>query len=939
VTRTPLRGRDGEIGIIGDTLASARRGHGAVLFVAGRPGFGKTRLLSEAAALAKQRGFRVGAGAVAPSEQVVPMGGLLSALFDGREPLADPGGRRRLPYLPEQRYWLLDELESLLEQAALASPVLICIDDMCGRDSGTLAALRTLPPRLVGLPLVWLVSFRDGRVSAQLQSAVESLDELGARTLALGPLNADAVAQVAADIIGAVPGQSVLDLAARAHGSPFLLAEMLRGLKEEALVRIESGNAILVEERLPARITGTTRERLARLSEPARQAALVASVLGRRFSFDQLAAMLDEPAAALLGPVDELLGADLLAEEDGLLTYRHDLIREAVQDSLPPTALRALQRQAVGAMLATGAAPLEVAALVADSAQPGDQAAVRTLRQAAGALGSSDPGAAADLSRRALELAPPGDPLRGLLAGETALFLHAAGRIEEGKSFADKALGEALSAEQEAQIRLSISAMMAVSPDERARANRHALALPGLPGELRARHLASLVHNLAVGGHPREAGELLSAARDTVRATADANAVFTLGFAEAILDHTSGGFRPALEKIDDIVRRPSGANEPAREVMASRVRAEVLAALDRYDESLGLCADGLAASLRHHQGWAVRVWEGQRGCQLLQTGQVADAAAALDGVVAAAPTGSPAAVLDAVFAVASGRAAIHAGNEPAVRRRAALARELLRGGQPAVRRHAAWLLALVSMRDGDPAAARAHLCALGEDERLSVVPLFPLDVTDEVPLIRIALAAGDSDLANAAVASAKDRLRRNPDVASIAGTAAHAEGLLNADADRLAAAARWFEDSPRPLALASALEDAGKAAAGRGAAEQGAAMLGRALELYARAGASWDAGRVRRRLRALGVRHRLAAAGPSRQGWSGLTTSELDVARLVAQGLTNRQTAERLFLSPHTVSNHLRHAFAKLGITSRVELARLAARHDNAVAEPGQRGR
>jgi DNA-binding CsgD family transcriptional regulator len=109
------------------------------------------------------------------------------------------------------------------------------------------------------------------------------------------------------------------------------------------------------------------------------------------------------------------------------------------------------------------------------------------------------------------------------------------------------------------------------------------------------------------------------------------------------------------------------------------------------------------------------------------------------------------------------------------------------------------------------------------------------------------------------------------------------------------------------------------------------ALLGRALELYAHAGASWDAGRVRRRLRALGIRHRLAPVAPPRQGWSGLTKSELDVVRLVAQGLTNRQTAERLFLSPHTVSNHLRHAFTKLGITSRVELARLAARHDNAV--------
>src|SRR6266446_172234 len=74
----------------------------------------------------------------------------------------------------------------------------------------------------------------------------------------------------------------------------------------------------------------------------------------------------------------------------------------------------------------------------------------------------------------------------------------------------------------------------------------------------------------------------------------------------------------------------------------------------------------------------------------------------------------------------------------------------------------------------------------------------------------------------------------------------------------------------------------------------------------------------------LGVRRRLVAAEPEANGWAALTTSELTVARLVAEGLTNREVAERLFVSPHTVSSHLRHVFAKLGITSRVELARVA---------------
>jgi DNA-binding CsgD family transcriptional regulator len=370
-------------------------------------------------------------------------------------------------------------------------------------------------------------------------------------------------------------------------------------------------------------------------------------------------------------------------------------------------------------------------------------------------------------------------------------------------------------------------------------------------------------------------------------------------------------------------------NEPVRELLASRLRTELLATLDRYDEALRLSTDGLAAGQRDHQGWAVREWEGGRGCRLLQIGRLGEAAAALDGVVAAMERVTPASSLDVQAAVASGRVAMHTGNEPQVRKCAAIARALLETGARLGQCAGAWLLAVIALREGDAAAARAQLCALGEAERLTIVPLNPMDVTDEVPLARIAVAAGDGELAASAVATTRERLRLNPAVASIAGTAAHVQGLVTGDADHLALAVRCFEEGPRPLALASALEDAGRLLAGHGDREAGIASLGRALELYHRAGASWDAARVRRRLRALGVRRRLAGTAAPRNGWPGLTECELEVVQQVARGLTNRQVAERLFLSQHTVSNHLRHAFAKLDVTSRVELARLAAIHDS----------
>jgi len=104
-----------------------------------------------------------------------------------------------------------------------------------------------------------------------------------------------------------------------------------------------------------------------------------------------------------------------------------------------------------------------------------------------------------------------------------------------------------------------------------------------------------------------------------------------------------------------------------------------------------------------------------------------------------------------------------------------------------------------------------------------------------------------------------------------------------------------------------------------------------ALVLYAEAGARWDAGRVRGRLRDQGIRRRLVPRERAETGWEAMTDSELAVARLVAQGLTNREVAEQLFVSPHTISSHLRSIFAKLDINSRLALARIAAEHDATV--------
>jgi hypothetical protein len=148
--------------------------------------------------------------------------------------------------------------------------------------------------------------------------------------------------------------------------------------------------------------------------------------------------------------------------------------------------------------------------------------------------------------------------------------------------------------------------------------------------------------------------------------------------------------------------------------------------------------------------------------------------------------------------VASGRVAMHTGNERQICKCAAIAGALVETAARRGKCSGAWLLALIALWRGDAAGARAHLCALGEAERLTIVPLNPMDVTDEVLLARIAMAAGDGELAASAVATARERLRLNPAVASIAGTAAHAEGLVTGDPDHIAVAIECFGKGTPP---------------------------------------------------------------------------------------------------------------------------------------------
>jgi len=138
--------------------------------------------------------------------------------------------------------------------------------------------------------------------------------------------------------------------------------------------------------------------------------------------------------------------------------------------------------------------------------------------------------------------------------------------------------------------------------------------------------------------------------------------------------------------------------------------------------------------------------------------------------------------------VVLGRIALHTADQRQTELTAAIARVMLRSGVPGIERHAAWLLAQQAQAGGDPAQARRWLTAQGETERLCLFPLFPLDPADDPQLVRIALASGDRELAEAATAGAERRAEVSPAVPAVLASAVHARGLLTGNIGLLAQA-------------------------------------------------------------------------------------------------------------------------------------------------------
>jgi DNA-binding CsgD family transcriptional regulator len=191
----------------------------------------------------------------------------------------------------------------------------------------------------------------------------------------------------------------------------------------------------------------------------------------------------------------------------------------------------------------------------------------------------------------------------------------------------------------------------------------------------------------------------------------------------------------------------------------------------------------------------------------------------------------------------------------------------------------------------------------------------------------LAVLLRDLRLATDAAATLMARSAR-AEVPRIGAAAMLCRGLVHGDVDALEVSVGAYRTIARPYELAHACEAIALTLEQGGSRERSIAYARESIEIYERLGATRDVARVEASLRALGIRRgRRSLRRRPATGWESLTPTERSVVGLVADGLRNREIADRLFISPRTVETHLTHVFGRLGIASRTELVALAGRH------------
>ncbi len=359
----PFVGRSKELSELAAALDEAGAGRGSLVLLSGEPGIGKTRLMSELAALAAGRNARVvtgrcweegGAPPFWPWMQVVrSLEGDFEQLASSAE--RQTGRRGAGGVVPEgERLRLFDEVRRFLAEAAVESPLVVTLDDVHAADEPSLLLLRFLGDALAESSVLLVASYREAEQRVRdLADAFAELARVGRRIPLRGLSSADVEAYVAS-VTGSPPTQQVV---ARLHeitgGNPFFIGEVVRLVAAEDTFAAldETGSDPFV--RIPEEVRALIRRRVATLATEAIGALRVAAVIGREFDLHVLQRMSRLTPAGLLDVLESAAAVGVIAELSRATRrygFAHELVRETLYDDLP-SARRLELHQEVGRLL------------------------------------------------------------------------------------------------------------------------------------------------------------------------------------------------------------------------------------------------------------------------------------------------------------------------------------------------------------------------------------------------------------------------------------------------------------------------------------------------------------------------------------------------------------------------------------------------------------
>ncbi len=918
VAPTPpaLIGRDEQLARLREIID---RAEGDVVLVSGEPGVGKTRLVTEA--VGEDRGGLL-LGASSPASLGRPFDLLLSAV----EPMV-----RSWTRLPADLSALGGSLGSLLRSVAPGldvpqtpagpgasdqigagiallrhlDPQLIVVEDLHWADVESLQILE----RVVSSPArpTLVITYRPEDLTAG-HPAVELLGVVEGRTapvhIHLEPFGLEQVSAYVQQSIGDVwSDRALAQLHARSGGSPFFL---------EQLICHATGNpADLHERALPWTLAETVRLATDDLAPDERALLAMAAVLGSRFEFDLLQSSLGLDEAELIDRLRRVVGRRLLVEHDtDEFSFRHELVRDSILESLLGRERRRLHDAAYDALAAVRPDDYAELARHAEGANCVDNLLELAPKGVEHYLSTGSSYQALRLAEQALSEAPDHRRLRELAARASWL----SGQLEEGMRHAERWL--ALEFQQgggqstEALILVCRIAFERGDRDsQRAVVDQLVERLGELgPDEERARILAGLAQYHMLNGDNHQAVELAEQAIDLATELGldgiRRSATVELGTALAGTAHRVEDGRRLLERV---AKESEAADDY---VVAARAFHNLTSFLDAADAEWAIAAMRDVAQRGGFESMAVHFYAFKRAELAMVRGDLKDA---LAWVVRARQL-ARSAVAKPELALAEALLLIEADQ-------ADQATASIQGVDNALftKRfegiHWVTMAELIAAaRSGDVATTRAGLEELAGSDQFDALLTWAL---------RDLVAAGLS------AAELESLLARAPE----SEWRPLAAGMLRAEAshpDALAAIDELIAESngrfmlgnhkvkPFPVALDSELRmaqarlrlEAGDREGGRASAQEAADLL-----------CGWPG---RRRDAALALT-RATTASPG-AGGDGLTGRELDVARLVARGLSNGAIADELYISRKTVSTHVSHILAKLGMSSRTEVAGWAIR-------------